>query len=238
MQPLLIFDGDDTLWITEPLYDIARLRAADIVSAAGFDSSEWDSLERTIDVANVDRFGMNRLRFPTSCVQALDSLAANTDRPVPPELRAEVWEAGSGVFNSVAPLAEGAEVTLARLAGDFRLALLTKGDDEVQQKRIVDSGLAHRFQLITVVAAKDAAAFRAVRESLGARGVPTWSIGNSLNSDVLPALEADIQAIWIEAHVWEYERHSGDVPRGVFVADRLTAVPAILGQAMAATGLI
>jgi len=34
-RPLIVFDGDDTLWYVEPLYDDARMRAAALVSSAG-----------------------------------------------------------------------------------------------------------------------------------------------------------------------------------------------------------
>ena len=34
-------------------------------------------------------------------------------------------------------------------------------------------------------------------------------VGNSIRSDIEPALAAGVQPIWIDAHVWEYE-HSDD----------------------------
>ena len=33
-----------------------------------------------------------------------------------------------------------------------------------------------------------------------------WSVGNSLASDINTALSCEIQAIWIDAPVWEFER--------------------------------
>ena len=37
----------------------------------------------------------------------------------------------------------------------------------------------------------------------------SWSVGNSLKSDIMPAIECGLWAAWIETHVWEYERHDG-----------------------------
>lgn len=236
MRDLLIFDGDDTLWVTEPLYDDARSRAAQIVEAGGLDAMAWDALERSIDVANVARFGMSAERFPTSCVEALDAVAGEAGRSVPVELRTAVWDAGSSVFRSVAPLVDGAEDVLSALGGTFRLVLLTKGDERVQRKRIDESGLERHFELVRVVSTKDAGAFRHIRETSAVQPRRAWSIGNSLSSDVLPALEAGVEAIWIDAHVWEYERRVSQVPTGVWVADALRSVPSILDTAMATAG--
>ena len=78
---MVIFDGDDTLWSTEPLYDDARAAAAEIVERAGLDAGEWERLERDIDVQNVQRFGLSSERFPTSCVEAYQTLARESSGP-------------------------------------------------------------------------------------------------------------------------------------------------------------
>src|SRR4051812_19023858 len=66
----VIFDGDDTLWLTESLYDEARRRAREVVERAGIDGSEWERIQRERDISNVELFGHNAERFPTSCVEA------------------------------------------------------------------------------------------------------------------------------------------------------------------------
>ena len=49
----VVFDGDDTLWSTEPLYDRARQDARAEVVHSGLDGEEWERVERRIDVENV-----------------------------------------------------------------------------------------------------------------------------------------------------------------------------------------
>src|ERR1700722_1035885 len=78
----VVFDGDDTLWSTEQLYDEARSRARRIVSDAGIDGAAWEERERQIDVRNVAKFGFSTTRFPTSCVQAYEELCRTTGRNV------------------------------------------------------------------------------------------------------------------------------------------------------------
>ena len=43
-----MFDGDDTLWSTESLYDEARANARRVVAEAGLDDAAWEKLERRI----------------------------------------------------------------------------------------------------------------------------------------------------------------------------------------------
>ncbi|MEO8907547.1 MAG: hypothetical protein ABI310_05655, partial [Microbacteriaceae bacterium] len=48
----VIFDGDDTLWLTEALYDDARASARAVVEHAGLNGTEWERLQRIRDLYN------------------------------------------------------------------------------------------------------------------------------------------------------------------------------------------
>ncbi len=57
----------------------------------------------------------------------------------------------------------------------------------------------------------------------------SWSVGNSLGSDILPALSCGLLAIWIPAHVWEHEQHGEDplpTPRATLLSS-LREVPSL-----------
>jgi putative hydrolase of the HAD superfamily len=213
----VIFDGDDTLWLTEDLYDRARSNARRLVEAAGMDGSRWEELEREIDVGNVAGMGHSPERFPTSCTQALDRLAAQAGLTVDESLRAEVRAAAQAVFTADAPLRPHAEKVVRELANrGVRLALLTKGDRAVQEARIARSGLAGFFDVIEIVEHKSEADIGRVLHSLGVEADEAVSVGNSIRSDVLPSIAAGVDAVWIPAHVWEYERaHDHLAPEGV-----------------------
>src|SRR4051794_13646714 len=93
--PVVIFDGDDTLWATEHLYDRARQAAGEVVAREGFSFDTWWTEQIRIDVANTARFGLDAERFPTSCVDAYEAVAASAGRPVNPAVRRDVWNAGA-----------------------------------------------------------------------------------------------------------------------------------------------
>jgi putative hydrolase of the HAD superfamily len=226
----VVFDGDDTLWTTEPLYDEARAAARTIVSRCGLDAEQWESIERRIDVENVKSLGYSTERFPTSCVQAYETVARAAGQEPNPATAEAIRQAASSVFGRQPPLMPGARETLARVrALGARTALLTKGDHEVQLRRIEHSGLADLFDVIEIVSEKSPETIRLIVATLGADLDSTWMIGNSMRSDVLPALEAGLRAIWIDAHVWEHERtHDHLVDDRVIVASRLRDVLVVI----------
>jgi putative hydrolase of the HAD superfamily len=204
----IVFDGDDTLWSTEPLYDDARLTARHVIEEAGNDGARWEELERRLDIENVKQYGHSPERFPTSCVQAYEAVCRAQGLPVDRAVSAAVAAAAQTVFEREAPLLPHAKETLTELrARGFRLALLTKGDSELQRRRIEQSGLAPLFEVVEVVDRKTPESIRSVLDHLGVDPECVLSVGNSIRSDILPSLAAGVRSVWIDAHVWEYERN-------------------------------
>jgi putative hydrolase of the HAD superfamily len=206
MDHLVIFDGDDTLWITEPLYDAARVAAGHVVASVGLNIDAWDRLQREIDVQNVDVLGLSPERFPTSCVQAAERVANLQGETLGDNVRQAIWSSAASVFAQPAPLAPYACQILEHLRPAYHLALLTKGDVRVQQARISESRLEGYFDRIDIVDRKDASTFRTLVDDFRLRAEKAWSVGNSLRSDILPAVKAGLHGVLVDAHVWEFER--------------------------------
>lgn len=229
----VIFDGDDTLWETEELYDQCRSEAARIVQDLELDGDHFEKLQRELDVKNVARFGLSPERFPTSSVQAYELLASAAGKPVKQEVADRIFAVSSRVFQQRAPLYSNVEEVLEEVRVSHKLGLLTKGDHNVQTKRIDDSGLRSYFDAIRIVDEKDKTAFMAMLNELRTQPGKAWSVGNSLRSDILPALEIGMRAIWIETHVWEHERAHGyeslSDPR-LFFGERLKDIPTMLSE--------
>ena len=225
-RALVVFDADDTLWFTEPLYDTARDACRSIVEANGFDGEAWENWERQIDVANVARFGLSKERFPTSCVEAYFEIAGKRARS---DVAAAVAVTAKRVFAEPAPLAVGVPDVLQELGNDFRLVLLTQGDAEVQERRIHDARLQSIFSQVRIIERKTIETFRQLLAEDGRPAGSTWSVGNSLASDINPALRLGMNAIWIPARVWEYEnREFVPEPGRLFRARDLAHVRNIL----------
>ena len=82
-----------------------------------------------------------------------------------------------------------------------------RGHPEEQKLKIDRSGLGGYFRHTAIVKEKDAAAYRGLVPELRLDPERTWMIGNSPKSDVNPALEAGLSAVFIpHAHTWTLER--------------------------------
>ena len=232
--PLLgaVFDGDDTLWSTERLYDEARARAREIVEGAGLDGVRWESIERDLDVERVASHAFSPERFPGSCLLAYEAVSQSLGQIPDPAIESAVYKAAASVFEQDPTVVAGARETLSRLRGrGVRLALLTKGDPQVQLRRIRRSRLESCFDLVRIVPEKTPESIRDIVHSLGVNPSEAWMIGNSVRSDILPALSAGIRAIWVNSHVWEYERAAAPPldPRVVPV-DSISEVAPLIAQ--------
>jgi putative hydrolase of the HAD superfamily len=76
-----------------------------------------------------------------------------------------------------------------------------------QKLKIDRSGLGGFFQHTAIVKEKDAAAYRRLVVERGMDAAVTWMIGNSPKSDVNPALEAGLNAVFVpHAHTWVLEK--------------------------------
>ena len=228
----IIFDGDDTLWSSEQLYDDARSRARLLVSQCGLDGGRWEERERILDVQNVAKLQYSKQRFPSSCVEAYEELCRQEGRPVDGRTVEEIGRTARSVFEKDPPLVPGVRETLSLLrSGGFRLALLTKGDHDLQSRRIEQSGLREFFHIVRIVPEKSPEIIREVVAALGVDAASAWMVGNSMRSDVVPAVDAGLRAVRIPAHVWEHERtHDHLTHEGVITTSHLVDVPALISR--------
>jgi putative hydrolase of the HAD superfamily len=198
----VVFDGDDTLWLVEHLYDDAR---------------------------NVETMGVSAERFPTSCVEAYIAAAAEMGRSPGSSVEKLVQRAAEQVFERQAPVVAGAHAVVEEVRTFCPVVLLTKGEPWVQERRIEEAGFASSFDEILIVPSKSEAEFEAALRDFGAVAAGSWSVGNSLASDINPALNIGMSAVWIDAHVWEHERRAiQPVGGNLVVAPALADVPDLI----------
>jgi putative hydrolase of the HAD superfamily len=85
--------------------------------------------------------------------------------------------------------------------------MVTKGNFAEQTGKVERSGLKEHFTAIEVVAEKDVGTYRAVVDKFGLVPDLTWMIGNSPKSDINPALEAGLHAVFVpHDNTWMLER--------------------------------
>jgi putative hydrolase of the HAD superfamily len=119
---------------------------------------------------------------------------------------AKVTSIGEAVFDATPLVRPDAKHVLAMLQPYYHLVLFTAGDERVQQVRIEQSNLAVYFQTVRITAKKTLESWEQLVKGLGWEATTTWSVGNSVRSDINPALKLGMPCIIIAARTWEYER--------------------------------
>ena len=111
------------------------------------------------------------------------------------------------ILDAPVEVIDGVAETLEYLALRHDLTLFTKGHPEEQKLKIDRSGLGVYFGHTAIVKEKDAAAYRRLAAERGMDPARAWMIGNSPKSDINPALEAGLNAVYVpHARTWVLER--------------------------------
>jgi putative hydrolase of the HAD superfamily len=220
-KPTLIVDADDTLWENNIYYEECIAVFAELMVAQGFGREEAERTADAVERERIPQVGYAPEEFARSLVIAYQRLCESHDRPVEDRVSHAVWEIGQAVVEYPIVLLDGVEETLARLSGRCRLLLLTKGDRETQESKLARSGLGHLFDGVHVVPEKDASVIRGLVARYGLWPERTWMVGNSPRSDINPALEAGIGAIYVpHANTWALEMEEITELEGVTVLNR------------------
>lgn len=174
-------DADDTLWDEVSAFDQAESRFVEAVTDWTGDRDVREYL-RALHVDLIDRVGYGPAGYRTA-------LGCFCDDRVPPQLQERALGLVQAVCDDldraiVTPFA-GVEQALDRLSRRFHLILLSKGDEGHQRRKLDASGLGWAFRDVRIVREKTASVYI---EAFG--DTPAAMIGNSLRSDIWPALEA------------------------------------------------
>jgi putative hydrolase of the HAD superfamily len=232
-QFVVIFDGDDTLWRTMPLYTEAKRRFFTLVSRLVPTAQDIETEFEDRDHRNVARWGFTVERFRNSMVETYRELVFRAGGT--PQLSRETQIsnlATSVIHRKVSPM-PFARRTAETIASRARLILLSKGEYDLQKRRVSESGLTDLFERVVIVDHKDADTFRGVVSELRVPAQSVWSVGDSLRSDIQPALAAGLGAVWIPQKTWSYEEHKKRPGRGhrFYEAKSLRALPKVLESA-------
>jgi len=101
---------------------------------------------------------------------------------------------------------DGVPETLAYLTSRHRLILFTKGEPAEQAAKVERSGLQGFFEAIEIVAEKDAGTYGSLVNKHKIVKAHGWMIGNSPRSDINPAMQAGLNAVYIpHVNTWELE---------------------------------
>ncbi|MFD0775901.1 HAD family hydrolase [Streptomonospora algeriensis] len=211
----LIFDADDTLWECNILFEQAIEEFIDYVAHPDLSRAEVRAALTEIERENSAAYGYGARVFERSLGDCLARLRPGT--PVSDADRAYLHRLCRRIVEGETILLEGVLETLHTLRERHPLYLLTKGHRQDQQNKIDRSGLAPIFSGLGIVPEKDPGAYRDFGRTHGLDPERTWMIGNSVRSDVLPALEAGMGAVLVpHPATWVLEHAEPPAPHERF----------------------
>jgi len=217
------FDADDTLWQNERFFRLTQARFRALLA----DYAAPDHLTERLLAAerrNLGHYGFGIKGFTLSMIET--AIEVTEDR-VPATVIREIMEAGREMLSHPIELLPSAAAAVAALAGRYRIVLITKGDLPDQERKLAQSGLGEMFDAVEIVSDKSRATYARAFARHGDGAGRAMMVGNSLKSDVIPALEAGAWGVFVPHDLtWEVERAEKPAahPRFREVAD-LGALP-------------
>lgn len=198
-------DADDTLWHNERLFSITEQRFEALVGPYATDS-ETALAERLLatEARNLATLGYGVKSFVLSMIETAIEV---TGGEIPATVIAGLLEAGKAMLAHPVELLDGAADVVAELAARWPLVLVTKGDLFHQESKLARSGLGEHFSRIEIVSEKDERTYRRVVDSLGVRPAEFVMVGDSVRSDIVPALAIGARAVHVPGfREWALER--------------------------------
>jgi putative hydrolase of the HAD superfamily len=202
-------DADDTLWHNETIFRLTQARFLELVRDHADEPTTQARLAE-VERRNLRLYGYGIKGFTLSMLETAMELC---DGEAPAHIVREILAAGREMIAHPVETLPGVDEALAELAERYRLILITKGDLLDQERKLAASGLGDLFAAVEIVSEKDRGTYDRVFTRHGTGPAEAVMAGNSMKSDVLPALEAGAFAVHIPyAVTWAHEL--ADAPEG------------------------
>lgn len=203
MTTTLIIDADDTLWENNVHFESATSGFLDLVEERSGSRAAAAALLPRIEHKNIPLHGYGSRSFTLSLMEALEAI---TGTPTSSEDRERILALGDRVRQMPIQYLPGVVETLTVLKEHHRLILFTKGDLKEQRDKVERSGVRHYFQHTEITGEKAPEDYRRLLVSRRLDRDETWMVGNSPRSDVNPALEVGLGAVYIpHPNTWSLE---------------------------------
>ncbi len=199
---LIALDADDTLWHNETLFRMTQQRFHTLLAPFA-EAARVEAQLAAVEQRNLKVFGYGAKGFTLSMMETAIELSGGS---VSAAVLAEILAAGRELMTHPIEPLPGVRQALEALAERAPLVLVTKGDLFHQESKLAASGLGELFTGVEIVSEKHADTYRRVFRRHNTDPERALMIGNSVRSDILPALEAGSHAALIPYPlVWAHE---------------------------------
>lgn len=221
MKKVFLFDLDDTLMWNEYTYSLATIEFLEfLIRIFNHRLPFVGHIARRVEEISYElineinprtgkpyKFSMNR--FPETLIRCYKELCENGWGEFNSQHAEHIEKIGLKAFDEELYRKNGfvrdalyPVIYKLKERGDV-LILLTKGDPEVQERKIRALKLRDWMYEVKIVEEKTPELFLEYKDRF--KNAKVFSIGNSFSSDIKPALEAGISAIFIPCFTWKAE---------------------------------
>ena len=196
---VIAFDADDTLWDCQSYFEQVENRLYQLIQP--YCEKPAAELFKT-ESGNMADLGYGCKAFTISIIEtALRVAGSHVDAGQLSELLAACKQ----LLQLPATPLPGVEETLERIDG-YRKVCFTKGELQDQENKLKRSGLLRYFDDVEITSDKGQKEFLALCDHQQIHPSELLMVGNSLKSDIAPALAIGAWAIHIPFHVtWQLE---------------------------------
>ena len=199
----ILIDADDTLWENNVFFEQVIEEFLGMLEPLGFQREYSRHILNETERRNIRQHGYGVRCFGRSLEETYMKLAGHlAERATVAAIHKRVDELERTPPNVL----DGVIETLDYLAGRHRLILFTKGESAEQAGKVERSGLQIHFDVIEILPEKDVETYRTLVNRHHVVKSHGWMVGNSPRSDINPALEAGLNAVFIpHADTWAME---------------------------------
>lgn len=221
-QQTLILDLDDTLIHCNKYFVESRKRFANVMKKWFTSVSKQEILEKQseIDIKGVEKNGLHSSLYTQSLVATYRYFCRRFGRRLKGSEINQIDKIGQSVFQrKVKPFPYMYEILEILQEDGHQLYLFTGGDEENQRRKITQLGLTDYFEdRIFIFEHKNTDGLQQILNKINTDKKTIWMIGNSLKTDIKPAIELGINSIHIPAEIeWSYNIVDIEIePSGTF----------------------
>lgn len=190
----LLIDADDTLWENNIYFERAIASFISYLDHQVHTPAEVREHLNRCEHATIAAHGYGLRSFRRSLVDCFEQLSGSS---ITDEQHQRILGFADFIAHHEIELLPLVSETLVELSTRHRLILVTKGDPVEQTGKLERSGLAPHFTAIEVLPEKHDEAYTALSAHHCCDAASTWMIGNSPRSDINPALNAGLHAVFI-----------------------------------------
>src|SRR6202023_1920785 len=190
----ILIDADDTLWENTIHFEKTITGFISQPEHLGYTAEYIRHILNETERRNIRQHGYGVRSFRRSLEDTYLKLAGNAARR---EIVQEIERMAVELEATPPHILDGVPETLAYLAKHHRLILLTKGEPAEQAAKVGRSGLQPHFDAIEIVLENDATVYTRMIEQFKIVKTHGWMVGNSPRSDINPALQTGLNAVFI-----------------------------------------